>query len=281
MKIVTPAVVAGVAGKQPEVLRFAARQARLANAGMQVIHATGLTDLATALIAGVDVSDSMQAAGQFVLEDAKQFVKVELGNPDAEFILSGDEPIHTLERAAANASMLILGADDVQWYARLLRTKIAGYLALHAPCPVVVVPESHDRESPDGHVVVTLDGDTAAVGPLRFAFEQASARDTTLHVIHAVPPATMVGDVADLQANMSEILAGWRAEFPDVDVELAFGVGDPQDVVAGLTDRAELVVVGRPHQGTMPFAISRALAFNLLRHAGCAVAVVPADYPGA
>lgn len=276
----SPAVVVGIVGKQEEVLRFAAREAQLGHAYLRVVHAAGLPAPLVAFAPGVDVSDAMQAAGQFVLDDAKQFVKMELGNPDADFVLASEGPIQALERAAAGARMLILGADDVPWYDRLLRTKISGYLALHVPCPVVVVPESHGPERSNGEVVVTLDGDTAAVGPLRFAFEQASARLSTLHVIHAVPPATMVGDVADLQANMSEVLAGWRSEFPDVDVEVSYGVGDPQDVVAGVADRAELVVVGRPHHGTMPFAISRTVAFNVLRHAGCAVAVVPANYQG-
>jgi nucleotide-binding universal stress UspA family protein len=151
---------------------------------------------------------------------------------------------------------------------------------MHAPCPVVIVPEVAYPKSMEGEVVVTIDGDSSADGPLRFAFEQASARDGVLHVLHAVPPATMLSDIADLRANMSEVLAGWRDKFPDVAVMDAFAVGDPRDVVARATNGAELVVVGRPHGRVMPFAISRPLATAVVRRASCPVAVVPADYQG-
>ena len=281
MKIVSPAIAVGVIGQQPHVLRFAAREARLLGGSLRVAHAVGLTDLAMALVPEDGAFDAVRAAGQFVLDDAMQFLKTELDNPEAEFVLSSDAPIQALERAAAGARMLVVGSDDVPWYGRLLRTKVAGHLALHAPCPVVIVPDAAPDAASDGEVVVALGGDTAAEGPLRFAFEQAEARGTPLQVIHAVPPVTMLSDVADLQANMSEILAGWRADFPDVDVQVAFGVGDPKDVVARVTERAELVVVGRPHSGSMPFAISRTLALDVLRDANCAVAVVPTDYRGA
>ena len=280
MNIDSPVVAVGIAGKQPNVLRFAARQARLSGAGLQVVHAAGPSELTTTFAPGIDVSDALQAEGQFVLDDAKQFVKEELEHADADFVLSEGRPIEALEDAASRACMLILGADDVPWYDRLLRTKISGHLALRTACPVIVVPESSSPES-RGDVVVTLDGDSAATGPLRFAFEQASARDCTLHVIHAVPPVTMMWDIADLQANLSEVLAGWRQEYPDVDVEVSYGVGDPVEVVASITDQAELVVVGRPHRGTMPFAISRSVALEVLRRANCAVAVVPTDYRSA
>jgi nucleotide-binding universal stress UspA family protein len=280
MKIVSPVVVVGIVDKQPSVLRFAAREARFAQARLKVIHAAGLAEATSDFYLGVDIAESLREAGQHVLDDARKFVNDELDMTDAEFILTDDGPLQAFEREAAGARMLVVGADDVPWYDRLIRTKVAGHLAMHARCPVVIVPEVAYPKSMEGDVVVTIDGDTSADGPLRFAFEQASARDGVLHVLHAVPPATQLSDVADLRANMSEVLAGWREAFPDVAVMDAFAVGDPKDVVARATSGAELVVVGRPHGRAMPFAISRPLAMDVLRTANCPVAVVPADYRG-
>ncbi len=279
MKNAKPVVVVGIVDKQPSVLRFAAREAKFAGAMLHVVHATDFSPALADFGSGVEAVEAMQATGQSVLDDAWKFVQTELGNPPAEFILTSAGAIESLEHACVGAQMLVLGADDVPWYARLLQSRVAGYLALHAPCPVIVVPEIAYPSSVEGDVVVTLDGVTSANGPLRFAFEQASARDTVLHVLHTVPPATTASDVADLRANMSKVLAEWREVFPDVALMDGVAVGHPKDIVARATEGAELVVVGRPH-GTMPFAISRPLATSVLRQARCAVAVVPGDYRG-
>lgn len=272
-------IVVGITDKQPHVLRFAAREAGLLGAPLRVLHAVGLTPKAEALV-GVELIDEMRDDGELILDDARDFVRLELGIDDATYVLSEDGPIEALELAAGEAGTLILGSDDVPWYDRLLRTRIAGYLALRAPCPVIVVPEHGFPTAMAGDVVVTIDGLSAAEGPLRFAFEQAAARDGVLHVLNAVPPATMASDVADLRANMSEVLAGWREQFPDVAVMEGWSTGRPKDVLRRATQAAELVVVGRPRKGAMPFPISRPLAMDVLRHANCPVAVVSADYRG-
>ncbi|MEO6604394.1 MAG: universal stress protein [Aeromicrobium sp.] len=280
MRTRTPTVAVGIVDKQPSVLRFAAREARFANAELKIIHAAWINPQTAEFWPNADVPDSVKVAGQHVLDDAQTFLERELGNPPAEFIMTDETPILSLERAAASAYMLVLGTDDVPWYERLLRTRTAGFLALRAPCPVVIVPEVDYPRSMEGEVVVTLDGDTPAAGPLRFAFEQASARDSILHVLHAVPPATTVWDAADLRANTSEVLAGWREYFPDVAVLEGVAVGEPRDVIERATKGAELVVVGRPPSRTLPLAVTRPLAWSLVKSANCPVAVVPANYPG-
>lgn len=280
MKSVKPIVVVGVVDKQPSVLRFAAREARLAGARLQVVNAVGPAVEVAAVYPELGILKSLRDGGQHVLDDARKLVTDELDVAEAEFILADGIPTEVLMQAAAGARMLVVGADDVPWYNRLIRTRVAGHLAMHARCPVVVVPEVEYPHFMEGDVVVTVDGATSADGPLRFAFEQADARCGVLHVLHAVPPATLPSDVADLRANMSEVLAGWREAFPDVAVMDAFAVGDPKDVVARATRGAELVVVGRPHGREMPFALLRPLATDVLRKANCPVAVVPADYRG-
>ncbi len=275
-------VVVGIADKQPSVLAFAAREARFAQASLHVVHAAGHSTQDGDFLAGVAVTESMLKAGQVILDDAKKFLEEEIGvDQPVEIELSSADPVESLAGAASDAAMLVLGADDVPWYDRMLRTRISGHLALSAPCPVVIVPEVQYAPAVEGEVVVTLDGDTSAEGPLRFAFEQASARDSVLHVLHAVPPATMAGDVADLRANLAEVLADWRAQYPEVEVLEVVIVGDPKEVVVRATNAAELVVVGRPHGRSMPLALSRPLAWHVVSRGNCPVAVVPSSYRGA
>jgi len=129
--------------------------------------------------------------------------------------------------------------------------------------------------------VIALDGDTPASGPLRFAFEQAGPRGNVLHVLHAIPEGTAPPDVEGVRANLGEILAGWSDTFPEVHVQLSFPIDEAEEALARATEYAELVVVGRPHRHGLPIALARPLAAEVLRHAHCPVAVIPADYQGA
>ena len=278
MKDTAKTVVVGIADKQPSALRFAIREAVAMNATLRVVHAAGIPEEP---FAGVAVRREIESAARAVLDDAKQFVDDEAPGLDAEFVLAETIPVGALNRAAEGARLLVLGADDVSWYERLLRTRVAGHLALHAPCPVVVVPEVAYPNGSDGDVVVALDGGTSAAGPLRFGFEQADIRGGVLHVVHAVPPATLAADAVEIRANVAEVLAGWREEFPGVSVNDVVSIGDPRDVITRATATARLLIVGRPQNHTLPFALTRPLAMTVLRRANCPLAVVPSEYQGA
>lgn len=272
-------IVVGLARHQPSVLRFGAAQATMTRRRLQVVHAAGLTAKTADFCPGVDVPDSMAAAGQFILDEAKQLIKVEFGDAEAEFVLSGDGPIQALGFAADRARLLVLGSDEHPWRDRLFQTRTAGHFAMLAACPVVVVPELDVTSS--GDVVAAIDGDTPARGVLQFAFEQASLRRARLNIIHAVTRHVWLSDLADLGANMSEVLAGWREKFPDVEVIQTFGLGTPGKVITEMTSRAGLVVIGRPHSTLRPLHVSRPVAIEVLQRANCAVAVVPSFYRGA
>jgi hypothetical protein len=93
---------------------------------------------------------------------------------------------------------------------------------------------------PTGDLVLTLDGDTADEGPIRYAFEQADARDAVLHVLHVTPADTPTYEADQIRANVSEVLAGWLDEYPDINVVKGFSIGDPTDSITRATDNAAL-----------------------------------------
>lgn len=273
-------VVVGIVGKQPSVLGFAVGQARAARSSLWVVHSTGTPAQAGDFYGGLEVLEDLRRTGQAVLDDARRLMEEEAPDLEVEYVLTSEAPSHALLHAVPSASLLVLGSDDVPWYDRLMRTRVAGHLALHAPCPVGVVPEQAYPWSRDGDVVVALDGDTSADGPLQLAFEEAHARDAALHILHATPPGTITSDADEIRANLAEVVAGWRSTFPDVIVLTAIAIGDPKKAVAHATESAALVVVGRPHGHVVPFAVSRPLASDVLRRAHCPVAVVPPTYRG-
>lgn len=281
MNTTTKPVVIGIVDKQPSALRFAIREARAILSPLRVIHSVGTPPQAAQFYAGYGVLEGLQAAGQAILDDAKRFIDEEAPGLRAEYILTTVAPVAALEREASTARILILGADDVPWYDRLLRTKVAGYLARHAACPVVVVPELSYPGTFEGDVILTLDGDTSADGPIAFAFEEACARDSVLHILHATPPEALSSDEDETRANIAEVLAGWREKFPEIIVVETFTAGEPEATLTRATEIAGLVIIGRPHGESARFAMARPVAIEVLKEAHCPVAVVPASYRGA
>ena len=274
-------VVIGIADKQPTALRFAVREALRSDATMLVVHAAGVPLQGVNAYLGAADIDALNAAGQKVLDDARELLDQEVAVPSVTYELSTSTVVETLEAATVDARLLVIGADDIPWYDRMLGGGVARHMARRAPCPVVVVPEIAYPAPPRGGVVVTLDGDTSATGPLTYAFEQARVRGHELHVLHATPPATLAADAEAIRANIAEVLAGWGEMYPDVRVIRAFIVDGAEQAIVAASAHAELVVVGRPHSRTLSFALTRPLAMQVLRRAGCPVAIVPSDYRGA
>jgi nucleotide-binding universal stress UspA family protein len=75
--------------------------------------------------------------------------------------------------------------------------------------------------------------------------------------------------------NLAEILAGWRADNPDINVETFLLAGPPCDTMASVSADAQLLVVGVPYRGRESTRWIRSVARAVLDRATCPVAVVP------
>lgn len=274
-------VVLGIADKQPTALRLAMQEARRRGATLRIVHSAGVPASAVASYVSANMFEAFRQSGQAVLDDARHFAEQQASAPDIEYVLTSEAPVNVLRAEALDAQLLVLGTDHIPWYDRMLGGAVAGHLANHAACPVVTVPENAYPAPSHGGVVVTLDGDTSASGPLQFGFEEAGAHDNELHVLHATPPGTIAADAEASRANISEVLAGWREQYPEVTVTTHFVVDEPDDACILATDHAELVVVGRPRHRGLAFALARPVATRVLRHTHCPVAVIPVNYPAA
>ena len=239
-------VLVAVAGDQPTVVEYAAGEARRRDTELVVLHVYGtvLQDVGT--VAAAQASARNDTAAEAVLDQAKTVVSGMTDAPPARYISEVGATIETIERHAAKAQLLVVGVDELSWFERILGGAIARFLAENVVCPVIVVPRFHDLSALDGGVCVAVADDARAAGPLRFAFEEASARQSRLIVMHVVPEAIKPPELEASRVGVAEVLAGWRQEFPDVVVTTRV-VSDDEvvSVAARASEQAELLVVGR------------------------------------
>ncbi|MDP3968738.1 MAG: universal stress protein [Nocardioides sp.] len=274
------AVVVGVDDKQPHAVKFALEEATRTGSELIVVHSAGLPGQTYETYSAATLFASLRDAGQAILDLTREMIDSIEHDVPVRYVLSPRAPAGALEQEARDARLLVIGTEKASWFERLLGGAIAEHLVRHAAVPVVVVPErDHHREKAD--VVVMIDGNSAARGPLRFAFDAATARNGVLHVLHATPPGTAPEDALAAQAAVSEVLAGWRAEFPDVQVRTEFVTAHPPEACLEATASAGLVVLGRPSGRPVPLALARPVAAQVVRRAKCPVVIIPLSFRSA
>jgi nucleotide-binding universal stress UspA family protein len=96
-----------------------------------------------------------------------------------------------------------------------------------------------------------------------------------LLVVQSAPLADLVSGDQDARLNLAEILAGWKADYPDVDVETTLLAGAARDAVPLVSADVQLLVVGTPYRGREWTRWIRSVARAVLDRATCPVAVVP------
>jgi nucleotide-binding universal stress UspA family protein len=74
--------------------------------------------------------------------------------------------------------------------------------------------------------------------------------------------------------DVAETVAGWRELFPDVSVVTRYENGRPDRVLAEISERADLLVVGARGRGSAATALLGSVSRQVLKLAQCPVAVV-------
>ena len=269
-------VLVAVKGDQPALVRYAADEARRRETKLVVMHVYGMVFQDVGAVAAVTSSPRDDAEAETVLDRAREVVAGMADPPATRFIAELGSVIERIEEHVGHSQLLVIGADEISWFERVLGGAVARHLAEHAACPVIVVPHFHDLSVLYGGVCVAIDDDAQAAGPLRFAFEEADARQSRLIVMHVVPEAIKQPELEAGRVGVAEVLAGWRDEFPDVVVTTRV-VSDDEVVSAAAraSEESELLVVGRPRRS---FLAGHAVAPRLTQSAHCPLAVVDRSY---
>jgi len=191
-----------------------------------------------------------------------------------------------LIRAAADASMLVVGSRGGGGFAALLLGSVSRCVATRADCPVVVVREEDMAVRREIVVGVRDNDQPAAIG---FAFEEAALRKARLRAVHAwnlfLPEMRLTGterpgaDAEAVTAEVSEWLTGlltfWREKYPEVDVIEDVVHASPGRVLAASSARADLIVVGRERVAGSPHLGAEPVIHAVLNHAHGSVAIIP------
>lgn len=273
-------IVVGLKTKQLAALRYALREAEVQRCGVRVVHAYSLNAMQPPMVSGNVMQAAAETADE-VLNTARAFVAQQGIDVPVEYVAERGLPTQVLAAESRSARSLVLGSESAAWYDHVLAGEVGRWLATHAECPVVVVPDHWcPHTTRHGGIVVTVDGATNARGPLTFAFESAVRREEELHVLHVVPPATSEADADEHRLNVAEVLAGWANDYPSVKVfqSLVFGLTDAACLAA--TSVANVVVVGRPRGTRLPFSLNTPVAAAIIKEADCPVAVIPTSYDG-
>jgi len=192
-------------------------------------------------------------------------------------------PAEAVTDSGSGALMLVVGSRGVGAFTALILGSVSRYTATHAPCPVVVVRDEISAEHRQVAVGIG-DPDTSAAA-LSFAFEEATLRKASLLAVHAwnTPPSegarvweafAAPGAQAiqeQLTSKLTALLDDWRAKYPDVPVSQDVVAGHPGRALAGLSARADLVVIGRHAGPHGPGAVTHAV----LSHAHGPVVTIP------
>jgi nucleotide-binding universal stress UspA family protein len=146
--------------------------------------------------------------------------------------------------------------------------------------PVVAVPRGWTARADDRRpIAVAVDGLHPSSSTLGFAFTEASLRQVAVLVVHSAPLAELASGEQATRLNLAEILAGWKADYPDVDVYTLLLAGPPRDTVDSVSADVQLLVVGSPYRGREWARWIRSVARAVLDRATCPVAVVPQQHP--
>ncbi|WP_200300853.1 universal stress protein [Streptomyces adelaidensis] len=254
-----------------------------------------------------------------VLRDATDGIRLRHPGLDATAEQLTGRANEELVNAAQDAELLVLGSRGLSGIAGFLLGSVGLHVVAHTERPVVLVrageqaadeqaageraagERAADEQAPDPTgipsaatpfrpVVLGLDTAHAEHTLIRFAFEAAALRGTTLRILHdwSPPPHSAYGlrerpePAADLDTDLgradatalAEILLPWRREFPAVEVAAQSRSGKAADDLLAASREASLVVVGRRVRHSPVGAHIGPVTHAVLHHAVAPVAVV-------
>lgn len=276
-----------------DALAWAAAAATVRGRGLVLVQAllppfsTG--GLGVGLPPSLDLIEQLEVAARDELEKAADEVRSAPGAPEVTTTVPIGSPSSVLLAASESADLVVIGSRGHGGFAGLLLGSVGAQVAAHAECPVVVIRQMPAADA--NTVVVGIDGSPAAESALRFAFDEASRRGWSVTALHAWdvpaydlliipngPVPVPLHDVADEEVRLTaEALAGFRDEYPDVDVVETLVRAPAVMALLEASASAAMVVVGTHGHGPTMGALLGSVSNGLLHKATVPVVVVPPE----
>ncbi|HYN95320.1 MAG TPA: universal stress protein [Pilimelia sp.] len=291
-------VIVGVdgSGQALAAVRTAAREASHRTQPLRIVHAFIWPSLHVDVgpVAGDLPGTGLRHQAEGVLAEAAAEARGAAPDVPVSTVLIDGSATPVLLAESRRASLLVLGDRGLGGLSGLLIGSVAVHAAAHAHCPVLVVRGAGPATGP---VVVGVDGSETAKLAVGFAFREAEYRRAELVPVLAVGSRewgprergpSEDAAVPDPRRTLSESLAGWRTQHPDVVVRPEVVPGHPRHALVERSAKAQLVVLGSRGRDTFEGLVRGSVSQALLHHSACPVAVVratlvppgPTDPPG-
>ena len=202
-------------------------------------------------------------------------------------------PIDMLLEMSHDVTMVVMGSRGMGGLSGMVMGSVSASVVSHASCPVVVVREdNHVTESTKyGPVVVGVDGSEVSQKATHYAFAEAAARGAELIAVHTWMDMQVQASLAGLSAAqtewaevekeqgalLTERLAEFQAEYPDVPVKKVIARDRPVRALAYAAAGAQLLVVGSHGRGGFKGMLLGSTSRALLQNAPCPMMVVRPD----
>jgi nucleotide-binding universal stress UspA family protein len=172
--------------------------------------------------------------------------------------------------------MVVLGARGQGGVGGLALGSVPWQVAGHALGPVVIVPAPRRRANqPLGPVVAGVDGSAGSEEVVRFAFREAELRRAPVLAVCALADApASLGAAKHVQADFDRVLGTHQKEYPGLTVLRHVSAGSPRTALLEAAASAQLLVIGSRGRGGLDGMNLGSVAYVVLHHAPCPVAVV-------
>jgi nucleotide-binding universal stress UspA family protein len=286
-------IIVGADGSRHSVraVEWAADEAALRGSELRIVHATAPwlyeENVDPRL---VSVREWLLAGAQEIIGAAVEAARARAGGLAVDGEIAPGGAARALLERARDASVIVLGSHGVGTVAGLLLGSTALQVVAHTPVPAVVV--RHVEPVMRQEIAVGVDGPSPDEPALAFAFEEAGLRRARLRAVHvwSDPGTTGFGAMTPLVYNpesvaeertrrLNETLAPWREKHPDVQVVTEVVHGRPVRILAGVSARADLLIVGTRGLGGFKGLVLGSVSHGLLHHAHCPLVVIPSARP--
>ncbi|HTI25645.1 MAG TPA: universal stress protein [Kutzneria sp.] len=271
-------------GTAERALGWAATEAMLHQAPLDVVHVSPLITVPPGVPPATSMNAAMAAERQQWLDDAVTVVKAIAPEVAVSTTLIDDRVTEALTMVSSRAQLLVLGSRGHGGFAELLAGSVAVTLAAHAHCPVAIVRGA--MTDPAAPIVVGVDGSPTSDAAMAFAFAEASLRSVPLVAYHVwsdtshLPGVQRQPYVLDWNAIreaeeslLAERLDTVRRRYPEIEVRPVVERDRPAHGLIRQSSRAQLVVVGSRGRGGLTGMLLGSTSHALVHHAACPVVV--------
>ena len=270
-------IIVGFDGSPPAcaALVWGAREAGLRHASLGILHSWPWPlHLTTQEMGFVNEAQQLVADGTALVREVAPEVEVTTD-------IVADGPAAALMNAASSADLLVMGIQPAR-----LGGSVASQVAGRAHCPVVLVPASARAKPEIAQIVVGISGNAPAEAELGAAFAEAELHGARLTILHTWrdPLPTKQADLQPFYYSseavleqetrlVSEVIAGWRTKYPDVDVLTWVEETHTRRLLIELAANADLMVLGSHRDTGQQLLALGSVTRSVVHHVACPILI--------